>query len=207
MSILLSYSTMNGLIHEPHTWLNKQMGLPTRTTAAMQEGKDAHRILQDHCSGVKLEPLFKNLPTFSQVETIDRDPKMEVRFKINSKYEFHGYVDGRSPERADYLEAKFGKVWSPGDFARLVQWKLYSIGLLEYNKVWMVNAPRNPAEWNDLTIRVYNQDITPAHAQQGWKFIAEAIHTIEHLHEMELRTQFPSRWCNYIDCPFCGKLT
>lgn len=196
---------MQQLINCPHTWLCKQMGLPTRTTQAMQEGREAHRRLQEHCSGVKIEPLFKNLPTFSQVETMDRDPNMEVKFKINDKYSFHGFVDGRSPERGDFLEAKFGKVWSPGDFARLIQWKLYSIPLLDYNKVWMVNAPRNPAEWNELTIRVYNQDIKPAHAQQAWKFISQAIEIIENIKNQELYTQYPSRWCNYIDCPFCGK--
>ena len=48
MKVQLSYTTINDLINEPHTWLCKQMGLKKFEYSAMREGKEAHRIIQDH---------------------------------------------------------------------------------------------------------------------------------------------------------------
>jgi len=59
--IQLSYSTINELILEPHTWLCKQLELPRRTTDAMKEGKLAHRIIQDHVSGKVIDPRLKDI--------------------------------------------------------------------------------------------------------------------------------------------------
>ncbi len=50
--IELSYSTMNALIHEPHTFVCKYvLGLETSTTPYLEEGSRLHRIVQNHVSG------------------------------------------------------------------------------------------------------------------------------------------------------------
>lgn len=212
--ISLSYTTMNSAINEPHTYLNKVMGLKTFQTVDMAEGEKAHQILQRHVSGVELHPILteKKLPTFALVEREKWDDQMRVRFDINDKYYFTGFLDGDDPGRGDLLEAKFGKTWSAGEFGRLIQWKLYSIGRPEHKKVWMINAPKDPALWMNETIRVFNIDITPAHKDEAWAWIKKAVGVIENIKESvseaekirkEKGWKGRSRFCFYENCEFC----
>jgi len=208
MKTNLSYSTMNAVINEPHVWLCKQMGLKTYQTNAMAEGKAAHRIIQDHVSGVKINEALakKNLPTFSIVEEKEWDDRLKTTFEINDKYSFHGWLDGKEPERGDLLEIKTGKSWSVGEFARLVQWKLYAVGEPKYKKIYFVNAPRDPEIWMPETIKIFAQDLTPEHAKAAQDFITKAIDIIEHIKEQTLNIPYKSRYCYYIDCPFCESI-
>lgn len=57
--ILFAYSTLNALINEPHTWMCKQMGLETFSTFQMEEGRDAHRVIQQHVSGKNMMTVYK----------------------------------------------------------------------------------------------------------------------------------------------------
>lgn len=201
----LSYSTMNALINEPHTYLCKMMDLKTRIMPAMEDGKKAHRVIQESVSGKTPNKLLENLPKFSVVETIEKDPKTKVTFPISDKYFFNGYYDGANPETGDLLEIKTGVRWSVGDFARLVQWKLYALGMPEYKNMWFFNSPRNPEEWNAGNTRIYNIEITEDHKKQARDFIDKAIYIIEHIKDYPLKTEKFSRWCNYVGCPYCPK--
>lgn len=211
--ISLSYSTMNALLNEPHTYLNKVMGLSTFQTQAMADGDAAHRIIQDHISGDKLHEVLsaKNLPTFSLVEREKWDEQMRVRFDIDEKYFFTGFIDGDEPERLEFLEIKTGKPWSPGEFARLIQWKLYSLGRPEHKRIWFINTPRDLSLWNDVTIKVYNSEISPHNKLEAHEFIKKAIYTIENIKEAvneaekvrKAKYAGRSRWCYYQGCEFC----
>lgn len=207
----LSYTTMNNLINCPHTWLCKMMGLKTYSIQAFEDGKLCHRIIQDHVSGVKLNPLLESLPKISQVEDEDLDPKMHFEYKYNDKYMIHGYTDGRNPETGELLEIKTGKKWSAGDFAKLPQWKIYGLALPEYSKIWFVNTPRDPKLWNNQTVRVMNSQISTKNRQEAAAFIDQAIFIIENIKteiqgvKSQIDTVKKNRYCFYIDCPYCPK--
>lgn len=196
---------MNALQHEPHTWLCKIMGLKTYTSDAMEGGKTAHAIVQTSVSSPVKHKLLTTLPDFANVEREDFDPKMRIQFDINDKYVFNGFMDADNPSTLEFAEFKFGKRWSPGDFAKLAQWKLYAVGKPDYKKVWFVNAPIDPNLWNQDTVRIFNIDITPKHLEEAKQFIEKSIYIIDHIKEQELHRDFRSRWCYYIDCPYCGK--
>ncbi len=195
---------MNALINEPHTYLCKIMGLKTFSSTAMEDGKIAHGIVQKSVSTPDKHELLKDLPDFPLVETEDFDPKMRIQFDINEKYYFNGFMDADNPAELQFAEFKFGKRWSLGDFAKLPQWKLYSLGKPNYKRVWFVNAPLDPNLWMKETVRVYNTDITEKHKREAAEFINKAIYIIDHIKEQELHKDFKSRWCWYIDCPYCG---
>lgn len=212
--ISLSYTTMNAAINEPHTYLNKMMGLKTFQSDAMAAGDAAHRIAQDHVSGVKLNEILtlKKLPTFELVERFKWDDQMRVRFDINEKYYFTGFLDADDPKRLELGEFKFGKTWSAGEFARLVQWKLYSLGRPGYKKMYFLNAPTDPNLWMPETIKVYREDFTPKHKTEAEEFIAKGIKIIENIREeveksRKIRKEKGytgrSRWCWYQGCEFC----
>src|SRR3712207_924400 len=107
--IELSFTTMNALIHEPHTFMCKYVhGLETFRTAAQEEGSRSHRIVQDHASGRAEHPGLAHLPFFPHVEQQDCDPRTKVRMPINEDFSFIGYVDGLNPQTGQFLEIKTG---------------------------------------------------------------------------------------------------
>ena len=102
--IELSYSTMNALIHEPHTFICKYvLGLETFTTPYLQEGTRHHRIVQDHVSGRVEHPGLAHLPYFPHVEHVPFDAGVKVQMPIDDKFSFTGYVDGLNPHRQQFL--------------------------------------------------------------------------------------------------------
>lgn len=201
--INLSFTTMNALIHEPHTWLNKQMGLKTYQSDFMKDGKIAHKIIQDHVSGIQENALLNNLPAFPVVESEDFDPRCKVVFPIDGNYSFHGYVDGLNPETGEMLEVKSGRKWSVGDFQKLPQWKLYMLALPEFKKIWLVNVPRTLEMWNTDNIRVFNKVVTSNDLDDARRFIKNAIHVIENIDQYELRPAKKSGYCYYENCSYC----
>ena len=105
--IELSYSTMNALIHEPHTFICKYvLDLDTFTTPYLQEGSRLHRIVQDHVSGRAAHPGLAHLPYFPHVEQRPFDPAMHVRLPIDDKFSFIGYVDGLNPRRSSFWRSR-----------------------------------------------------------------------------------------------------
>src|SRR3990167_9087183 len=100
MPVKLSYSTIKAVIDCPHTWLCKQAGLPQVESEAMKEGKDGHRVIQDHISGRDIKPLLKelNLPELPIVEEKDFDPRLKMEMDFNEKYRIRGYGDGRKKD-------------------------------------------------------------------------------------------------------------
>jgi hypothetical protein len=201
----LSYSTMNTLLECPHTWLCKQMGLKTFDTDSFKDGRIAHNIIQSHVCGVEKNPLLLNLPTFSMVEEVDFDEKMKIEYQYDDDTKIIGFVDGKDPERKDFLEIKSGRIWSMADFARLPQWKIYSLALSDYKKVWFVNVPKDKNRWNSVTVRVFNANITEHHKMQAKEFIKAALDVIANIDTyMDGVQKAPrNRYCFYEGCPWC----
>jgi hypothetical protein len=211
--IKLSYSTMNSLILSPHTYFNKLRGLKTYSIPAFEAGKKCHGIIQRHVSGAELHPLLENLPIFSMVETVDFDPKMKFEFPFNDKYVIHGFIDGLNPDTKEMLEIKTGKQWSAADFAKLIQWKIYCMAKPEYQKIWLINTPSDPEQWNRSTTKVFNTLTTPKDILNAKEFIEHAIFVIENLgaeieKEMAVKKEkgiTKDFNCFYIGCSWCGE--
>jgi len=205
--IRLSYSTINELFAEPHTYLNKIMGIPRHTSQAMEEGKSAHKIIQEHVSGKKLNPLLDKLPQFGIVETMDRDSKTEIKYQINDKYYLIGYADGIDLKTNSLLEVKSGKKWTPLEFARLMQWRLYLLGLPDIKTVYLVNTPRLESDWNSDNIRIFKTTVVKNDIKNAKEYLQRAIYMIENIKDQNLYPDKKSYFCNYIGCSFCPQHT
>ena len=202
--IELSYSTMNALIHEPHTFLCKYvLGLETFTTPYLEEGSRLHRIVQNHVSGRAAHPGLAHLPYFPHVEQRPFDPTMQVRLPIDDTFSFIGYVDGLNPQTQQVLEIKTGSRWSKQRFLDLVQWKLYAAALPDYAEVVFVNCSRPESAWSRRTVAVYCHTITEADRAAAAPFIARAIDIVAHVDRYPLYVKGRSRWCFYVGCPYC----
>ena len=202
--IELSYSTMNALIHEPHTFLCKYvLGLETFTTPYLEEGSRLHRIVQNHVSGRAAHPGLAHLPYFPHVEQRPFDPTMQVRLPIDDTFSFIGYVDGLNPQTQQVLEIKTGSRWSKQRFLDLVQWKLYAAALPDYAEVVFVNCSRPESAWSRRTAAVYRHTITEADRAAAAPFIRRAIDIVAHIDRYPLYVKGRSRWCFYIGCPYC----
>ena len=202
--IELSYSTMNALIHEPHTFICKYtLDLETFTTPYLEEGSRLHRIVQDHVSGRAEYPALAHLPYFPHVEQGKFDPVMNVRLPINDQFSFFGYVDGLNPQTKQFLEIKTGSAWSKQRFLALVQWKLYAAALPDYTDVVFVNCSRPERYWTASNVTVYRHTITAEDRAAAQPFIARAIDIIEHIDQYPLTVKGRSRWCFYRGCPYC----
>jgi hypothetical protein len=180
--IELSYTTMNALIHEPHTFICKyKLDLEQFTTPYLEEGGRLHRIVQDHVSGRAEHPALAHLPYFPHVEQGEFDRMLEVRLPINDQFSFHGYVDGMNPQTKQFLEIKTGSAWSKQRFLDLVQWKLYASALPDYTEVVFVNCSRPEQYWTKSSVRVYRHTITEVDRAAARRFIARAIDIIERI--------------------------
>jgi hypothetical protein len=203
--IQLSYTTLNALIHEPHTFICRyQLNLPKFTTLFLERGKDLHRIVQDHVSGRKEHPALAHLPYFPHVEQTEYDRMMEVRFPINEEYSFHGFLDGMNPQTRQFLEIKTGSHWSKDRFLRLVQWKLYAVARPAYTDVVFVNCPASERAWTPRSIAVYTHRITERDKAEAQAFIDHALDVIAHLDQQKLYVNGRSKYCFYQGCPYCS---
>ncbi len=206
--IELSYSTMNALIHEPHTFICKYtLALETFTTPYLEEGRRLHRIVQDHVSGRAEHPGLAHLPYFPHVEQQPFEPGMKVRLPIDEKFSVIGYVDGLNPQTKQFLEIKTGSVWSKQRFLDLVQWKLYAAALPDYAEVVFVNCTGSESTWSPRTVAVYRHTITEQDRATAGPFIARAIDIVEHIDRYPLYVKGRSPWCFYSGCPYCSNAT
>lgn len=205
--ITLSYSTMNALIQEPHTWLAKQLGLKTMTTQDFEDGKRAHRAVQDHVAGIRKMSLLESLPSFPDVEVKDFDEKMRFEIPFDDRYSVIGFIDGLNHETGEFLEIKSGANWSTSRFMNLAQWKIYSLAYPDYKKVWFVNTPKtDPSTWLPNEIIMFNADINDTHKEQAREFISSAIEVIDNIDKYMKdykKPDYRSRYCYYIGCPWC----
>lgn len=197
--ITLSYSTINELILEPHTWLCKQMGLKRMTYKAMDEGKEAHLIIQKHVSGKLLDERLKNITVrFPVVEERDFDERTHFTVGIDGEYNIHGYLDGIDPENKRFLEIKTSSSpWGIAKFHKLMQWRIYALSG-DFTEAVFITCTRDIQR-----VAMFKLDISEKHKQEALDWIKKGIAIIES-GDFSYTGQGKSRYCNYINCPFCG---
>jgi hypothetical protein len=181
--ITLSFSTINNCLQpsNSHNWLNKQMGVKTPDYGYFQEGKDCHRIIQDHVSDTVPHELLNHIPIkFDIVERFDRDPATHFIFQINEKYAVHGYYDGTDKEVTRFLEIKSsGTPWSLGQFQKSMQRKIYVLSNKKIEESWLITCKRDPKLWKLYQPKYFKIPATEQDRKDALRFIMDAVQIIE----------------------------
>lgn len=179
--ITLSYSTINMIYKASHNWLNKQMGLKPETRIEWDEGKKAHRIIQDHVSGKLIDERLKHITfTFPVVETVDFDERTKFVIPINTKYAVRGFADGLNKEEKRLLEIKSSSTpWSIGKFLESKQRKIYSLGFPYVSEAILITCLRHPDQWILTPPKVMKLAMTNKDRDEAMEWILGAINIIE----------------------------
>ena len=204
----LSFSTLSELYNCRMSWLNKLMGLPKHEPHYFEEGRLAHRVIQDHMSGKKKDSrLLRDgvdiLPEFSIVEEEDFDPRLKFESPITWRdlpsYYLFGYMDGKNKDSGRILEIKTSNTpWSPKRFEDSMQWRFYALCNDWVREIYLVTCTRGLAN-----LKVMHREVTPADLEQARAWVDGAISIIEsgNFNPPEGET---CKSCYYINCPCPG---
>ena len=204
----LSFSTLSELYNCRMSWLNKLMGLPKHEPVYLEEGRLAHRTIQDHVSGKKKDERFLRdgvdiLPEFPVVEEVDFDPRLKFESKITWRdlpnYYLMGYMDGKNKESGRILEIKTSSnPWTPRRFEESMQWRFYALCNDWIKEVYLVTSTR------DLKApKVMSREITPADLDRARAWVDGAISIIESGNFNPQEGEV-CKSCFYINCPCPG---
>lgn len=180
-NLKLSYTSLNA-IHNGHEWLNKQMGIPVPDYTFLKDGKDAHRIIQDHVAGIKKDDRLSHIEiNFPIVETEDFDPKCKFEVEFTPNYTLFGYIDGLDPENKRFLEIKTSSVpWSMQKFKDAMQRKVYALALLDYKEAYLITCKKDPNSWdNGDAPKLFSIPITEKDREDAHAWIADGIARLE----------------------------
>ena len=186
MKIQLSYSTINMLYQASHNWINKQCGLKPEERPEWNEGKIAHRIIQDHVSGKKKDDRLAHIEfSFPIVEEVDFDERckfdMPLYFTgLKNSYSIIGFMDGINNAEHRLLEIKVSSVpWSLMKFQQLIQRKIYSMARPDLVETIGITGVRNPDNWKQDLPKVYKIPNTNKDRQEAKDWILGGIKIIE----------------------------
>lgn len=195
-AVTISFSTINGCLqpNNSHNWLNKQMGVQVPDYGYFAEGKNCHRIIQDHVSGIKEDERLAHIPLkFELVEEIDRDPKMEFSFDIadmaekvlgfrpqlSKRYVFHGFRDGLKEDYSAMLEIKSSStLWSVGQFLKALQRKCYGLDD-RLKEAYLITCPRTPETWNKTNTKYFKIPFTHKDQVDAIEWILAGVGVLE----------------------------
>lgn len=187
--IEVSYTTLQK-IHNGHEFLNAQMGVPVPDYPFLKEGKEAHRIIQDHVSGKAKHPLLKHIEIeFPVVEEKDFDERCRFEFEfktlgqefhLKDKYKIYGFIDGLDVDNGRFLEIKTSSTpWSMGKFKKAIQRKIYSLALRNYKEAYIITGRKDPEKWEKEPPKLYSMAITQKDRQDAISWIGEALQKLE----------------------------
>jgi hypothetical protein len=178
--VRLSYTAINNL-HNGHEWINKQMKIPVPKYPFLTEGKEAHRIIQDHVSGKKKDKRLKHIEVrFPIVEEKDFDPACKFSFNLTGGYQVTGFIDGLDPENGKFLEIKTANTpWSMKKFQDAMQRKLYALAKLNYKEAYLITGSKNPDDWKEKPLKVYSTKLTQKDRTDAQAWIAEGVAILE----------------------------
>lgn len=183
--ITLSYSSLN-LLHEcPHNWLNKMMGIPQEDKKFFQEGRESHRIIQEHVSGKKIDERLKHIEyKFPIVEKVDFDPDCKFSFKFgvrstHEEYDLIGFFDGANIEESRILEIKTSSSpWSISKYMNSVQRKIEALATTGFKESCLITGSRNPDDWKGDPPKVYMLPFTESDRKEAMEWVMEGIYIL-----------------------------
>jgi hypothetical protein len=128
------------------------LGVETITTPAMSSGKEAHRVIQDHCLGKKKDERLADFQwTFTNAE------KHVIR-PWDDKFNLHGFIDLIAYNSKVIAEIKTGTPWSQRKFADSFQWRYYCM-LTGFRKALMITCRFDLSEFKTYYFEATEEDI------------------------------------------------
>lgn len=186
----LSYSALNSLHEASHQWVNKMLGIKVPEYPFLAEGKEAHRLIQNHVSGRKSHPALKHIKyRFPIVEpdVSDTDPNYwdlkevcKFSFFVGKDYMITGYYDGLDKENNRILEIKSSStLWSLGKFRNAAQRKVYGLSNDKLKEAVLITCARNVDKWEREPPKVYSVPYTKKDRKEAESWILEGIEILE----------------------------
>lgn len=97
-----------------------------------------------------------------------------------SEYWMVCYLDGQDPAKNRFLEIKSSsKLWSLGQFEKLMQRKIYSFAKPEYTNTVCVTVSRDPQEWRNGGVKKYTVPASQEDKEQAYQFLLDGIKVLE----------------------------
>jgi hypothetical protein len=169
-----------------HNWLNKQMGLKPEDHDYYHKGKEAHRIIQDHVSGKKIDDRLLHVKfNFPIVEEVDFDERCKFTMPfyetgLKNDYSMIGFMDGINNAEKRILEIKISSVpWSVTKFQQLMQRKIYSLARTDLSETIGITGVMDPEQWKRDLVKVYKIPNTNKDRQEAKAWILGGIKIIE----------------------------
>jgi hypothetical protein len=178
--IKLSYSSISNL-YNGHEWLNKQLGIPVPDYPFLKEGKEAHRIIQDHVSGKIKNEFLKHIEiNFPIVEEKDFDERCKFTIPIGDKYLVSGFIDGIDIKNDRFLEIKTSsKPWSMTQFRDAMQRKIYALSNPKFKEAYIITGSKNPSVWEKEPPKIYSLSLTQKDRDEALDWIRGGILILE----------------------------
>lgn len=177
-----SFSTLNMLKTSSHGWINKMMKIKQEEKQYFIDGRNCHRIVQDHIGNIAKDPRIDYLTEhFPIVERKNFDP--ECKFTIEVKgYKIIGYYDAKDPKNKRFGELKFsGQPWSLGKFKDSPQRKIYALAEPTYTEALLITGSLNPDDWKNEMTRLKTRKIalTDQDRKEAVQWLEEALTIFE----------------------------
>ena len=188
--IKLSYSSLTN-IHNGHEWLNRQFGIPVPDYPFLKEGKEAHRIIQDHVSGKKKHEFLKHIEIdfpIVEEESDEKDykkywegkKKCKFSFIVKDKYEISGYLDGLDPKNDRFLEIKTSsQLWSMSKFKNDIQRKIYALAHPKFTDAYLITGSKDSKVWEKEPPKLYSVSLTQKDRDEALAWIMKGIKILE----------------------------
>jgi len=178
--IQLSYTSLSNL-YAGHEWVNKMLGIPVPDYPFLKEGKETHRIIQDHVSGKVKNEFLKHIEiNFPIVEEKDFDENCKFIFYPKDGYQVIGYVDGMDAENGRLLEIKTSnKPWSISQFRDSMQRKIYALAHIDYKEAYLITGSKDPNEWEKSPPKLYSLTLNQKDRDEALGWIMKGISILE----------------------------
>lgn len=175
----LSYSSLSNL-YNGHEWINKMLGISVPNYPFLKEGKDGHRIIQDHIADIKKHEYLKDIKVkFHIVEEKDFDERCRFSFEVDG-YEIIGFHDGRDENYRRTVEIKLSSTpWSISKFKKDVQRKLYALSNPKIEEQFLITGHRDIEKWNDDPPKIYSLRPSKSDREEGLEWIKGGIAILE----------------------------
>lgn len=156
------------------------LGIPVPNYPFLREGRDGHRITQDHVAGIKKHKYLKDIKVkFPIVEEVDFDKRCKFSFEVDG-YEIIGFYDGREKDYSKTLEIKFSSTpWSMKRFKDDKQRKLYALSDKRIKEQYLITGYRDIEKWEDEPPKIYALTPSQGDRDEGLEWIRGGISILE----------------------------
>lgn len=156
------------------------MGIPVPDYPFLAEGRDGHRIIQEHIARIKKHDYLKGLGVeFPIVEEKDFDERCKFSFLVG-ECEIIGFYDGRNGGFSRTVEIKLSSVpWSMLKFKKDMQRKLYALSDERIKEQFLITGHRDIEKWNDDPPKIYSLKPTKKDKEEAREWIMEGVAILE----------------------------